>query len=311
MKKIIFIYGPTSSGKTHLSNILANISSAHIINADSMQVYDQIKILNASPSDVEKKANMHFLFNFFSIYENYSLDSYVRDVKNILDSSESNNYIIVGGTGMYISGLLNGVTKIPQIEQEIREFVRDRFISLGNSNFYSELSQLDQNVIGKIHPNNSHKVIRAYEVIKSTGKSIFEFLESSSEKSILENSKIIKIYLKPDRNFLYDLCNQRFDYMIKNGAIDEVLSVADDFNELSQSVKKIIGLEEIYEYVNNRKSLKEAIEIAKQRTRNYSKRQYTWFSHQIQPDIQLEFKSLSEYETQINSLVKKINEFII
>lgn len=311
MKKIIIIYGPTGSGKTQLASILASKFDYDIINADSMQVYKEIEILNASPSKEDKNLTTHSLFNFFSIYKNYSLDLYINDVKNILENNTNKNYIIVGGTGMYINALLQGMKEIPTIPEDIRVETKERFFELGNIEFYKELIKLDPEIIDKIHCNNSHRLMRAYEVKKFTGYSIYDANHSKQIESILNEYKIIKIYLNPERCFLYKLCNKRFDKMIKNGAIEEVESIANDYQNLSLSVKKIIGLEEIYQYINGKNNIEDMISIAQQRTRNYAKRQFTWFSNQITHDYQVNFSSSNEYEKEINNIQKHFNEFLL
>lgn len=310
MKKIIIIYGPTCSGKTYLSNLISQSFSCSIVNSDSTQVYDKIKILNTSPSLNENNNIPHYLFNFFSVYKNYSLDQYISDTNNILSSSKTDNFIFVGGTGMYINALLNGMTIMPPVKQDIRDYARNRLKEIGNQSFFKELVSMDHNVMDKIHPNNSHKLIRAYEIFQSTGKSIFDLLKKKNNNSILQDSKILKIYLNPGRKFLYESCNQRFDELIKNGAIDEVQSISENFDLLSKSVKSIIGLQEIYEYINDRSTLNETLSIAKQRTRNYAKRQVTWFNRQIQHDLQIVFETSCEFKKMTNILLNQINEFL-
>jgi len=305
MKKIIVIYGPTGSGKTNLSNLIAQGNNFNIVNIDAMQVYDKIKILNASPEDSDKKLINHSLFNFFSVYNNYSLDLYIKDCENILKSTNNANYVFVGGTGMYINGLINGLRVLDKIPQSIRNFTTEKLAKLGNEKFYEELKKLDPKTIGKIHPNNTYRLIRAYEVKETSGKSIYS-LDVINNESIVSSYEIIKIYLKPEREFLYEICDKRFIDMLQNGAIDEVESLISDYDSLSISVKKIIGMNELYEYLNNRCTIEEVISIAQQRTRNYAKRQYTWFSKQLESDFLLEFSSLKEYKDQINKILKTI-----
>jgi tRNA dimethylallyltransferase len=194
---------------------------------------------------------------------------------------------------------------IPAIPDNIREFTRSRFKELGNEKFYSELSKLDPQIIGKIHPNNSHRLMRAYEIKKSTNYSVYDLEYFAKTISVIDDYEITKIYLKPEREFLYKICEMRFDHMISNGAIEEVESIEQNYDQLSLSAKKIIGLTEIYEYLNNRLNLQDATLQAKQKTRNYAKRQYTWFNNQIGHDIVIDFASLSEYEILIKNVISR------
>ena len=300
MKKIYLIYGPTGSGKSKFTDLLGEVIGAPIINADSMQIYSDIKILNASPNISSKKSQQYLLYNFISPSTNYSVGQYLQDIAKIL--SPNMDYHIVGGSGMYISALLSGISDIPDIPNEIREEVEKKLQLEGKENFYDALLKLDPNIKNNVDPHNPQRLIRCYEVIKYSGRSLISYQRSKSH-SIVKDFQVIKIYLNPDRQLLYEICDKRFIAMLDNGAVEELQNLPISFDALSLSAKKIIGLQEIKDYLDGTISRDDMIVRSQKRTRNYAKRQYTWFNNQLSHDYVLSYSSINELEVKARQLI--------
>ena len=304
MKRIYLIYGPTGSGKSKLADLLGKVGGAPIINADAMQVYSGIHILNASPNISSYRSQKYLLYNYISLSENYSVGRYIIDVENTL--SQNTNYQIVGGTGMYISALLAGLSQIPDIPKEIREAAEKKLQLQGKEAFYKELLTLDPDIKNQIDPSNTQRLIRCYEVIKFSGGSLASYQKLKSH-SILKEFAVIKIYLNPDRKFLYEMCDKRFLTMLKEGAVEEIQNLPISFDKLANSAKKIIGLQEIQDYLEGTISREEMIFRSQKRTRHYAKRQYTWFNNQLSHDHVLSYSSINELEVKAGQLIDELH----
>ena len=280
-KELFVVAGPTASGKSQLAIDLANKINGEIINADAIQVYQEIPILSCSPSQTDIKSIAHHLYNYISVIDDYSVGKYIKDAISIIhDVTECHKIpIIVGGTGMYIKSLCYGIHNIPDIDTEIRENARNKFQEQGNEKFYQTLQKLDPIGAMQLHPSNSQRLIRFYEVFMQTGHSIIEFY-NDEPSSFLKDYNIKTIILEPARELLYDRCNTRFVSMLENGAIQEVENVKSLYNEAT-AASKAIGFDELSLYLDGAISKDDAIISAQTRTRQYAKRQMTWFRHQI------------------------------
>lgn len=289
-KKLIIICGPTASGKSSLAIDLALRIGGEIINADSMQIYKEIPIVTSSPSTEEKTKIKHFMYNFVPLGEAYSVAKFVSDAKKFINqvSSKGRVPILVGGTGMYINALIDGLNDIPNIPEEIREDARKLLEELGNEKFYKHLCGLDKMVTEKLHQSNSQRLLRAYEVFIHTRKSLFEYHDQESE-SVLKDYDVKTLLINMDRKKLYERCDLRLHQMIKDGVIDEVKSVKEKHDPDSI---KAIGFKEFASFIDGDISLYDAIKKAQQRTRNYAKRQVTWFKNQLANYEELEEASL-------------------
>lgn len=308
MKKVIVIAGPTASGKSAFASKLALKTEGVVINADSMQVYEDLPILSASPQKKEKEGLTHYLYNYVGALEEYSVARYIDDIKEVLSKIENNKVpIIVGGTGLYIYTLIYGISKIPDIDKDIREYSRKRILEIGNNAYYDELVKLDQCVLGKIYPGDSQRMVRAYEVIMQTGKSIFEYRNEGMYKPFPEVAFKV-ILLKPSRSYLYESCNLRFEKFINLGAVEEVEALIRKENRANlKSISTTLGFNEISDFLKNKLTLEDAINLAKTKTRQYAKRQCTWFNHQIKEKLELEFSSMAEYELQTENILNNIS----
>lgn len=277
--KILIICGPTASGKSALAMKFAGQNNGEIINADSSQIYKEIPILSCSPTEEDKQKIPHHLYNHKSLNEKYSVAKFINEAKDTaqLVKDKGKIPIIVGGTGLYIKALIEGVNIIPEIPSSIRNDAQKLLHSLGNEQFHNHLSKMDPIAGNKLHPSNSQRLIRAYEVFSHTNKSIYDF-HNEETKSPLSDFNLDIVIVTADREKLYKKCNDRFSLITEIGAIDEVQKI---MNEQVTDDVKAIGYKEIYEYLKGQITKEKMIELASQKTRNYAKRQITFFKHQI------------------------------
>ena len=274
MQKIILIAGPTGSGKSEIALRLAKKINGEIINTDSMQVYKEIKILSARP---ESYFNiLHYLYGNISVKSNFSAGEWLKKVKLNLKKilNKKKQPIFVGGTGLYFKLLTEGISNIPKIPDSIRTKARNLNAKLGNDKFYSLLIKLDPLVQNKIKENDTHRLIRAYEVIIFTKKSLFNWQKKN--KNYFSNYQFVKIYINPENNFLQRLLRLRLKKMFEIGAVDEVKKFLKLKINSSLPANKILGIEEIKKYLDKKISLEQAFEETFIRTRRYVKRQRTW-----------------------------------
>ncbi|MDG7055799.1 MAG: tRNA (adenosine(37)-N6)-dimethylallyltransferase MiaA [Wolbachia endosymbiont of Menacanthus eurysternus] len=275
---LVIITGITASGKSELcDSLIEKYGNIDIINCDSKQVYREIPIITAQPPRQEK---FYKLYGYVSARENYSIGLWLEDLKREVNSALENSRIpiITGGSGLYISSLIKGLSSIPQISQEVRQNVSELRKSLSKEEFYKLVLSKDSKIQGKIFMNDSHRLSRALEVITETGKSIFVWQENR-QPPLFNNFKIYTIL--PERENVYRKINSRFIKMVENGAIDEVEKLLSMNLAPHLPAMKAHGVPEIIKYLKGELNLDEAIQIAQTNTRHYAKRQYTWFKNQF------------------------------
>jgi tRNA dimethylallyltransferase len=306
MNKAIIICGPTASGKTDFAHKLALKNNGEIINADSMQLYKQLPIITASPDQKLKDQLPYHLYNFQDIDQELSAVRYVDMASEVIQtiSLKGKLPIIAGGSGMYISMLVDGYSGIPEIDEEIRRYARLLHKDLGTKLFFEELKKLDSKIIKNLNISDTHRIIRAYEVIKQTGKSILDFQKEKNFKP-LPDFEFRIVFLLPERNFLYEICNKRLKILFDSGGIDEVKLAYKNFGDIRTTGMKALGVQEIILYIKGSISLDEAIELASVKTRQYAKRQTTWFKNQIKADQVVNFSSIKEYSEEVESFYFK------
>jgi tRNA dimethylallyltransferase len=274
MQKIILIAGPTGSGKSEIAVRLAKKINGEIINADSMQVYKEIKILSARP---ESYSNIsHYLYGNISVKNNFSAGVWLKKVKLNLSKiiKKKKQPIFVGGTGLYFKLLTEGISNIPKIPDSIRTKARKLNAKLGNDKFYNLLIKLDPLVQNKIKKNDTHRLIRAYEVATFTKRSLIDWQKNN--KNYFSNYQFVKIFINPENNSLQKLLRLRLKKMFELGAVDEAKKFLKLKINPSLPANKILGIEEIKKYLNKKVSLEQAFEETFVRTRRYVKRQRTW-----------------------------------
>ena len=279
--KIVLISGPTASGKSKFALKLAKKINGEIVNADSMQVYKQLKILTARPTIKDTKEVKHHLYGLINVTKNFSTGEWLKLSKKKIKEIRKRKKIpiIVGGTGLYFKALTDGFVQIPNVPFKIRSKIRKLQNKLGQDKFFSELKKIDPLVKNKIEKNDSQRSIRAYEIKYYTKKSLFKWFQNT-KKNFLD-TEFIKIYIDYPRDELVKKANLRVNKMFEIGAVAEVRK----FNRLKvkkqNSANKVIGIEEITNYLNNRCDLREAKDLISIKTRQYIKRQFTWARGQM------------------------------
>jgi tRNA dimethylallyltransferase len=271
---IIFIVGATASGKSQCALNLAKHYDAIIINADALQIYQDLSIITARPTNQEIAEIPHYLYGFLSINQHYNVAQWCVDVQKIIHNNPNKKVIIVGGTGLYFKTLINGIAPIPDIPQDIRQKVR----LMTNQALFDALSTIDVRAIEKLHRNDTNRLSRAYEVILHTGKSIYDF-QQQSVSFLPPHRHYQGFFLNPNRSLLYERIHQRFDIMIEMGVLQEVAKIA--HYDLKNQAMKAVGVIDIIDYLNEKISLEQAIHNAKQASRHYAKRQLTFFNNQF------------------------------
>lgn len=277
MIKAIFIVGPTASGKTKASIEIAKLFGGEIISADSMQIYKGIHVASAAPDEDEKQGIPHHLIEFLELNEEFSVADYVKLAREKIREINSRGKlpVIVGGTGLYVSSLLDNIEFTEHdVDPQLRSELEAKFDAFGGDEMLRELSSFDPDSANRLHPNNRRRIIRAFEVYLQSGKTITEqnFL-SKQNKSEIE-PLIIGINFT-DRQKLYDRINLRVDLMINNGLLDEAKSTYNMRN--NKGAFQAIGHKELYYYFDGNQNLEQSVENLKMQTRRYAKRQLTWF----------------------------------
>lgn len=279
--KALIISGATASGKSALALNFAEFQNISIINADSLQIYKGLPILSSQPKKSEMEKVKHYLYSVLNFEESSSVGLWLKLVKSAIEESwqQKKLPVIVGGSGMYISKLVEGISEIPEIDEEIKKFSRELFEEIGVEEFREKLINLGEEK-ERIINLDKQRLIRSYEVLKQTRKSLF-WWQNQPNKMLFDDKIFTHINLNPNREELYKNCNLRFELMLKNGAIDEVKSLMNHVSIETLPIAKTLGFIEIVDFLNERISYEEAIKIASQKTRNYAKRQLTWFRHQL------------------------------
>ena len=261
----IVIAGPTGVGKTALSLKLAKILDADIISADSMQIYKGLDIGTAKILPDEMEGIKHYMLDIVNPDEYYSVGDFEKDANNILNTNYK-NYLVVGGTGLYISSLTDGFSDLPEKNNEIR----DKLEKMELSDLVEELKKVDEETYNTIDKLNKVRVVRALEIYYISGQKMSEIVKKNNKNN---NYNFLKIFLTRDREELYGLINKRIDIMIEKGLIEEAKYI---FNKYPDN--KSIGYKELFGYFKGEITLNEAVDLIKQKSRNYAKRQMTWFN---------------------------------
>ena len=286
------IAGPTASGKSTFAIKLARKHDGVIINADSMQVYQPLQIVTARPDAAQLAQCPHVLYGHRDAQLAYSVAGWLDEVKPVLDEvrSSGKTAIFVGGTGLYFRALTQGLSHVPELERDIRKKWRDVAIEFGdapsgkNRRLHNALKERDPRAAQNLRPSDHQRLIRALEVIDSTGRSILDWQEEDRGKAMVAGAGVEKLVLMPERSLLHQRINQRFDEMVEQGALEEVSRLLELKIDPAMPAMKAIGVPQFNEYLQGEISLNEAVEKAKAATRQYAKRQSTWFNNQFGDD---------------------------
>ena len=293
MNKAVVIAGPTGVGKTKISIDLAKKLNAEIISADSAQVYKGLDIGTAKIFENEMQGVKHHLLDIVEPISKYSVGSFEKDVNKILNTNENKNFLLVGGAGLYLNSVTNGLSALPSADEKTREYIS----TLDNETLYNLALKYDEEATKEIHFNNRVRLERVVEVFLLTGEK-FSILSKKNIKN--NNFSFLKIVLERSREHLYERINKRVDIMLADGLVKEVENLYKIYGEKLYKLN-IIGYSEIIDYLNNKISLDEASYKIKLNSRHYAKRQFTWFK----ADKSYFWFNLDEISEQ--EIVKRIN----
>ena len=278
--RVVAVGGPTASGKTALSVALARAFDGEIINADSMQIYKNLDVGTAKPSTEERQGIPHYLLDFLSPETPYSVadftaaaDPLIRDI-----TARGRLPLVVGGTGLYITSLLSGMAFAPEkTDPAIRARLQARADTEGGAALYAELQRIDPDYAAQVHPNNLPRVIRALELFEATGRRMSDQRREARPAEAPYHALCLCLTCR-DRAVLYSRIDRRVDEMVENGVLDEARQVY-DHRDAYRTAAQAIGYKEFFPYFEGTANLTECTERLKQATRNYAKRQLTWFRH--------------------------------
>lgn len=299
----IMILGPTASGKTLLSVELAKKLNTEIINADSMQIYKNLNIGTAKPTLKEQGNIKHHLLDFLEPANEYSVSNFKEDASKIIKqlNNTGKTPIVVGGTGFFLESLLSNYSYGNAVKND---FIRQKYMNLkeehGNEYIYDILKKIDPQTAEKLHPNDFKRVIRALEIFEVCGKTKFEMEQQNKQTTSTEFKPYI-IGLTMPREMLYEKINLRVDKMIEDGLVAEVEELINQGLTTNNQCMKGIGYKELIDYFNNKQPLDICVEKIKQASRNYAKRQMTWFGH---------MENIHWFDVSTNSIQDIINEIL-
>jgi len=278
----ILITGPTASGKSALAVEFAKQHNGVVVNADSMQVYDTLCVLTARPSDEDMQGVPHYLYGHVPANLAYSTGAWLRDVTELLPRlhADGRKPIFVGGTGLYFKALTGGLSDMPAIPEEVRNRLRSRLQEEGRDELYRQLRERDPLVAESLRPQDGQRIVRALEVLEATGRSIADF-QAQTGPVIVDPSTSRKIVVVPDRAILHQRINGRFEKMLEQGAEDEVKTLLSLSLPPDMPVMKAIGVSQIAAMLRGELSRDEVLERGAAATRQYAKRQMTWFRNQM------------------------------
>jgi tRNA dimethylallyltransferase len=279
------IAGPTASGKSALALRIARRNEGVVVNADSMQVYDVLRILTARPLEEEMEGVPHLLFGHVPPSLLYSTGKWLADVEALLAGPEleGRHVVFVGGTGLYFRALLGGMSAMPEVLPDVRQFWRNALTERGPEALHLELAARDPETAARLKPQDSQRIVRAIEVHASSGRPI-SFWQKQTGAPLVEGAAARKICLTPERGALRDKIGQRFAGMAQSGAVDEVRQLLALRLDPALPAMKAIGVGAIAAFLRGEFSIEEAIERASAATRQYAKRQETWLRHQLGDD---------------------------
>ena len=306
--KIILISGPTASGKSSFAVKVAKKVNGEIINADSMQVYKKLKILTARPKRKDQKHIKHHLYGIVNLNESFSTGQWLKlAIKKIKEIKQKKKVpILVGGTGLYFQSLINGLVKVPNIPIKTRNKIRLMQKKNGQKKFYKKLIKLDSKIKDKFDPNDVQRSIRAFEIKFYTKISMYDWLNKT--RSEFNENEFMKLYIDFNRPELIKRISNRVNKMLQDGAIREVKNFIKQKIKKDRSVNKVIGIDELTQYLNNQVSLDSAKETISVRSRQYAKRQATWARTRMINWIKINPNKISNFIKRLNKSSLKLDQ---
>ncbi|MGX5668450.1 tRNA (adenosine(37)-N6)-dimethylallyltransferase MiaA [Rhizobium daejeonense] len=278
----ILITGPTASGKSALALDFAKRLGGQVINADSMQVYDVLRVLTARPSEEEMGGIPHHLYGHVPPGNTYSTGDWLREAGDLLSRLKDRNVlpVIIGGTGLYFKALTGGLSDMPAVPDDIRRRLRGRLSAEGAEMLHRELAARDPAMAERLNPQDGQRIVRALEVLEATGRSISEF-QGKAGPMLVDPARAGKFVVLPDRALLHERINRRFAGMFQQGAVEEVEALLALGLSPEMPAMKAIGVSQIAAMLKGQLSREEVIDMASAATRQYAKRQMTWFRNQM------------------------------
>lgn len=297
-KELICILGPTAIGKTALAIQLAKHFETEIVSADSRQFFKEMNIGTAVPSTEELAAAKHHFIQHISIEEQYSVGKFEQDAEEKLKSlfKKQDKVILVGGSGLYVKAVTDGLDEFPKVDEEIREKLNQELEEKGLAHLQAELKKVDLKAYHYMAVDNPKRVIRALAVYRASGKAYSSFL---GQKKKDKNFTTLKIGLTAPREIIYSRIEQRVDIMMANGLLDEAKKL---FQKRHLNALNTVGYKELFEYLEGNCTLVEAVSEIKKNTRRFAKRQLTWFKNQEEDAIWF------DYQTPIQEIIEEIEK---
>ena len=298
----ILIAGPTASGKSGLAVDLAKAVGGVVINADSMQVYRDLNVLSARPQPEEMGGIEHQLYGFVGSGDAYSVGRFIADASVHIAAAQARGQtpVIVGGTGLYFRGLLEGLSPVPEIDPAIRQHWRDIAERDGSDTLFNALLARDAEMAQRLMPTDSQRLVRALEVFESTGRSL-SYWQSIPGKLVLDAKRCTKVVVAINRDTLYRRCNLRFEQMVKHGALFEVARLQSLQLDRSFPIMGALGVRPLLAYLDGECDLDQATERGQIETRQYAKRQLTWLRRNM-----IAWNDINLFEMERNKVVRDI-----
>jgi len=288
--RLVLIGGPTASGKSALALAIARATRGVVINADSMQVYRELPILTAQPSAAVRVEVPHRLYGVVPVAERCSVGAWLEKAQREIAAAAEAGWpaVVVGGTGLYLLALVDGLAPVPKISPETRSRAQARLECVGPDGLHAELLQRDPMMAARLRPTDRQRLVRAWEVLEGTGRSLAEWQHIEQTVDSRAAPRPLQLLMWPERPALYAACDSRFAAMVAAGAIDEAQAVADLALPDSLPAMKALGVRQLLAHLGGELTLAAAIASAQRATRNYAKRQLTWFRNRMAPATRIE-----------------------
>ncbi len=308
-KAVLIVAGPTASGKSALAMDVAAQFNGVVINADSMQVYSELNILSARPSEEDERRVPHRLYGVFPPSRSCSVAQWLEMATKEVEAAFAAGRlpVVTGGTGMYLRALMHGLAPIPTVPDVIRAEVQQKLDATGPQALHDELSEIDPETAARLAPGDSQRLIRAVEVFRATQRPLSQWL-ADGNRGALDDARFGVLVLMPPRAELYARIDARFEQMVEHGGLDEVRAIMELGLDPGLSAMKAVGVRELAAYLSGEITREEAVAKAQQASRNYAKRQMTWFRNQIR-EAETIFAQYSE--SQRSKIFSFVRQFVL
>ena len=293
---MICLAGPTASGKSGLAVAIAQQCNGAIINADSMQVYAGIPIISAAPDETEQNGVPHYLFGQIDPAQRYSQADWLKAATDTVANIRANGQIpiLVGGTGFYFKAATEGIVPMPDISSDVKVQAQAMLNEAGNQGLHARLAEIDPDLAARLEPGDSQRVLRGMEIWLASHIPLSKWQKGVAKGRLL--GRPLSVYLRPPRDMLYRKINSRFEQMVEHGAIDEISALHARKLDETLPAMKAVGVRPILDMLKNIINKEKAIELAQRDSRRYAKRQFTWFDHQYNADVVIDYFPEDEHK---------------